>query len=71
MGQASRREQLPWCHGEGVEPKMPDPRERAAAGHQPGGGKDSDGYLADPKDWASYEYGSEAGLGRIQKSQKY
>jgi hypothetical protein len=58
-------------HGEGVEPKMPDPRERAAGGYRPSERKDSDGYLADPKDWPSYEYGSEAGLGRLEKSQKY
>jgi hypothetical protein len=57
-------------HGEGVEPKMPDPRERAAAGHQPGGGKGSDGYLANPKEWASFEYGSESGQGRLEKAHK-
>jgi hypothetical protein len=58
-------------HGEGVEPTMPDPRERSAVGYRPSGDKGSDGHLASPKDWASYEYGSEAGLGRIEKSQKY
>jgi hypothetical protein len=57
--------------GPGKEPTMPDPRERSTAGYRPASGKDSDGYLADPKDWADYQYGSEAGLGRIQKSEKY
>ena len=33
--------------------------------------KDSDGYLASPKDWSSFEYGGESGLGRLEKSQKY
>jgi hypothetical protein len=56
-------------HGEGVEPKMPDPRERAAAGHRPGGGKDSDGHLLRPE-WDRYQYGSESGEGRLEKTRR-
>jgi hypothetical protein len=55
--------------GPGKEPTVRDPR----GGTVPSAArsKDSDGYLADPKDWASYEFGSEAGLGRLEKSKKY
>jgi hypothetical protein len=32
--------------------------------------KDSDGYLESTKNWPSFEYGSESGLGRIEKARK-
>jgi hypothetical protein len=56
-------------HGEGVEPKMPDPRERAAAGHRPGGGKDSDGHLLRPE-WDRYQFGADSGEGRLEKTHR-
>jgi hypothetical protein len=56
--------------GPGKEPTMPDPRERSA-GYRPGDGKGSDGQLASTKNWASYEYGGDSGLGRLEKSEKY
>jgi hypothetical protein len=55
--------------GPGKEPPVSDGQRRSVPSEARN--KDSDGYLASPKDWASYEYGSEAGLGRLEKSQKY
>jgi hypothetical protein len=55
--------------GLGKPPSVRDPRGSTVP--SAARNKDSDGYLASPKDWASYEYGSEAGLGRLEKSQKY
>ena len=48
--------------GVGKDPTMPDPRGRHS--------NESDGYLADPKEWADFEYGSESGLGRIEKAHR-
>jgi hypothetical protein len=55
--------------GVGKAPTVRDPR----GGTVPSAArkKDSDGYLASPKDWASYEYGGDSGLGRLEKSKKY
>jgi hypothetical protein len=55
--------------GTGKEPTVRDPRGSTVP--SAARNKDSDGYLASPKDWSSYEYGSEAGLGRLEKSKKY
>jgi hypothetical protein len=55
-------------HGEGVEPKMRDQGRNSVP--SPARSKDSDGYLADPKEWAKYEYGSDSGLGRLEKASK-
>ena len=56
-------------HGEGVDPKMRDQGRSSVP--SAARSKDSDGYLADPKDWSSYEYGGDSGLGRLEKSEKY
>jgi len=56
-------------HGEGVEPRMPDPR---GGSNVPAADKGSDGYLApspnpSTKNWADYRAGSESGEGRLEK----
>jgi hypothetical protein len=48
--------------GPGVNPTTPDPR----GAHS----NESDGYLRSTKNWPSFEYGSESGLGRIEKTHK-
>jgi hypothetical protein len=52
-------------------PSMPDPRLSGRHLIGPGAKGDSDGYLASTKEWASFEYGGDSGLGRLEKSQKY
>jgi hypothetical protein len=55
--------------GPGKEPPVSDAGRRSVP--SPARNRDSDGYLASPKDWASYEYGGDSGMGRLEKSQKY
>jgi hypothetical protein len=58
-------------HGEGVEPRMADPRERSATGHRPASAKDSDGYLLSTATWANLpEAGADSGVGRLEKTRK-
>jgi hypothetical protein len=50
-------------HGkDGKDPVVKDPR----GSHS----NESDGYLRSTKGWAGYEYGSESGLGRIEKTHR-
>jgi hypothetical protein len=48
--------------GPGKDPTMPDPRGRHS--------NESDGYLRSTKGWADFEYGSESGFGRIEKTHR-
>jgi hypothetical protein len=50
--------------GHGKPPSMDDPRPRHDASQE------SDGYLRSTKGWAGFEYGSESGLGRLEKARK-
>jgi hypothetical protein len=46
-------------------------RSNSYGGKDPKGrGAGSDGHLASTKNWPSFEYGSESGLGRIEKARK-
>jgi hypothetical protein len=47
----------------------PEPRRRSVP--DVARAKDSDGQLASTKNWASYEYGGDSGMGRLEKSEKY
>jgi hypothetical protein len=54
--------------GPGVAPTVRDDRRSVPSEAR---NKGSDGHLASTKDWASFEYGGDSGLGRLEKSQKY
>ena len=54
--------------GPGKEPPASDAGRRSVPAEARS--KDSDGYLASPKEWAKYEYGSDSGLGRLEKAGK-
>jgi hypothetical protein len=54
--------------GPGKEPTVRDPRGSTVP--SAARNKDSDGYLESTKNWPSFEYGSESGLGRIEKARK-
>jgi hypothetical protein len=55
--------------GPGKDPPQSDDSRRSVP--SAARNKGSDGTLASPKDWASYEYGGDSGMGRLEKSQKY
>jgi hypothetical protein len=54
--------------GPGKEPTVRDPRGSTVP--SAARNKASDGSLASPKEWAKYEYGSDSGLGRLEKAGK-
>jgi|SRR6516162_930564 hypothetical protein len=54
--------------GPGREPPVRDDRRSVPSAARD---KGSDGHLASTKDWASFEYGGDSGMGRLEKSQKY
>jgi hypothetical protein len=54
--------------GPGKEPPVSDDSRRLVPSEARN--KDSDGYLESTKNWPSFEYGSDSGLGRIEKTHR-
>ena len=54
--------------GPGKDPPQSDGQRRSVPSEARN--KDSDGYLESTKNWPSFEYGSDSGLGRIEKTHR-